>query len=46
MIQWMKRFWDCNGSKDLMYDAAGRRKNIEPDFSFATKVVVPKVYNG
>jgi len=40
----MKRFFDCNGgNKD--YDAVAKRKNVEPDFSFADKIVIPKFYN-
>jgi hypothetical protein len=46
MIQWMKRFYDCNcGDRGNDYDPIARRGGIEPDYSFADKVVIPKVYN-
>lgn len=45
MIQWLKRFYDSNGGcKSPDYDPEARRKG-EMDFSFAEKVVVPKIYN-
>ncbi|KAL4508447.1 hypothetical protein ABPG72_003751 [Tetrahymena utriculariae] len=46
MIQWLMRFYECNCNKPLSeYDAASKRKGVEPDFSFADKIVVPKIFN-
>lgn len=40
------RFYEVNCNKAPGdYDAVGRRKGAEPDFSYADKVVVPKIFN-
>lgn len=40
------RFFEVNCNKSAEeYDAVSRRKNIEPDYSFADKSVVPKLFN-
>ena len=33
------------GNKGEGYDAVEKRNKVVPDFSFAEKVVVPKMYN-
>jgi hypothetical protein len=35
----MKRFYDCNTNSNKEYDPVSRRKDKEPDFSFALKIV-------
>jgi hypothetical protein len=34
----MKRYYDLNNAQTREYDAAGRRGNVEPDFSFTDKI--------
>lgn len=39
------RFYECNGNRPYAdYDAPAKRKGADPDFSYADKVVVPKVF--
>lgn len=45
MIQWVMRFYELNcGRPAGDYDAAARRKGVEPDFSYSDKTVIPKVF--
>lgn len=40
------RFYECNCNKAPGdYDAVGKRKGVEPDFSYSDKIVVPKIFN-
>ncbi|CAM6004301.1 unnamed protein product [Sphagnum balticum] len=42
----MKRYYDVNcGERGNGYAAEERRGGVKTDFSFAEKIVVPKVYN-
>ncbi|EGR29798.1 hypothetical protein IMG5_148260, partial [Ichthyophthirius multifiliis] len=45
-IQWLMRFYEVNCNKSPeSYDALERRKNVEPDYSFAEKQVIVKLFN-
>jgi RP/EB family microtubule-associated protein len=42
--QWLKRFCQKNGEQQN-YDAIARRGGVAVDFTFADKLVVPKIFN-
>ena len=45
--QWLKRYHDLNcGDRGNNYQARERRGEVNPNFGFAEKNVVPKTYNG
>jgi len=40
------RFYECNGNRPFAdYDAVARRKGAEPNFSYADKIIIPKIFN-